>query len=105
MAWGVLIAAILAEVSGTVSLRLAMQVKRWYAVVVAAYLTAFAMLALTLALGMPLGVAYGIWAAAGVALVALLDRLVFKEPLSVLMGVGIVLIVGGVLLIESGAAH
>jgi small multidrug resistance pump len=54
---------------------------------------------------MPLGVAYGIWAAAGVALTAVIGRLLFKEPFTWLMGLGILLIVGGVLCIELGAAH
>lgn len=54
---------------------------------------------------MALGVAYGIWAAAGVALTAILSRILFKEPLTWVMGLGIILIAGGVLLIELGAAH
>jgi small multidrug resistance pump len=66
---------------------------------------AFVMLTLTLAAGMPLGVAYGIWAAAGVALTAVISKVLFKEPLTWLMGFGIVLIIGGVLLIEVGAGH
>ena len=63
------------------------------------------LLALALGAGVPLGVAYGIWAAAGVALTAVLSRFLFKEPLTLIMGVGVALIVGGVLLIEIGAAH
>jgi small multidrug resistance pump len=51
---------------------------------------------------MPLCVAYGIWAvAAGVVLTAGLNKILFKEPLTSLMGVGIVLIAGGVFLIGS----
>ena len=69
------------------------------------YLLAFTMLTLTLANGLALGVAYGIWAASGVALTAILSTLIFKERFTWLMGLGIVLIVGGVLLIELGAAH
>jgi small multidrug resistance pump len=54
---------------------------------------------------MPLGVAYGIWAAAGVALTAIAGRLLFQERLTWVMSLGIVLIIGGVLLVEVGAAH
>ncbi|MFC6258329.1 QacE family quaternary ammonium compound efflux SMR transporter, partial [Kocuria oceani] len=43
--------------------------------------------------------------AAGVALTAVAGRLLFGEPLSRLMVLGIALIMGGVLLIELGAAH
>ena len=72
---------------------------------VVGYVTAFTLLSLTLAQGVPLGVAYGIWAASGVALTAILSKFLFKEPFTWLMGLGIVFIVGGVLLIELGAAH
>lgn len=102
-AWLFLIGAIVCEVFGTLSLRLAMDAKRWYAGVVAGYGVAFTLLALTLVHGMPLGVAYGIWAAVGVALTAVLSTLFFREPLTWLMGLGIVLIAGGVLLIEVGS--
>ena len=105
MAWLFLCGAIVFEVGGTLSLRLALEDKRWYAGVVTGYSVAFGMLSLTLASGMALGIAYGIWAAVGVALTAVLSRFLFQEPLTWLMGLGIVLIIGGVLLIELGAAH
>lgn len=105
MAYLFLAGAILSEVAGTVFLRLSVADKRWYAGVVAGYLAAFLLLALTLSRGLPLSIAYGIWAAAGVALTAVLSRLLFKEPFTWLMGLGIVLIMGGVLLVELGAAH
>ena len=101
--WLFLVAAILSEVSGTLSLRMATRGKAiWYLPVGVGYLVAFTMLALALGDGVPLGVAYGIWAAAGVALTAVASRILFKESLTWLMGLGIVLIVGGVLLIEVG---
>lgn len=100
-----LIGAIISEVTGTVSLRLAIDDKRWYGGVITGYLVAFTMLTLTLANGLPLGIAYGIWAAAGVALTAIISRFLFEEPLTWLMSLGIVLIIGGVLLVELGAAH
>lgn len=105
MAYLFLLGAILFEVGGTVSLRLAVDDKRWYGAVVVGYLVAFTMLTLTLSAGIPLGVAYGIWAASGVALTAVIGKFLFKEPFTWLMGLGISLIVGGVLLIELGAAH
>lgn len=97
--------AIVTEVAGTTFLRLAVDDRRWYVGVGLGYVLAFVMLTLTLAAGMPLGVAYGIWAAAGVALTALISKVLFREPLTWLMGFGIVLIIGGVLLIEAGAGH
>lgn len=106
MAWLFLVGAILTEVTATLSLRAAVDGRRWFYVVVAVgYLSAFSLLSLSLGAGMPLGVAYGIWAAAGVALTAVASTLIFREPFSVLMAVGIALIMGGVLLVEAGAAH
>lgn len=103
MAWLFLIGAIVCEVSGTLALRMAAHGRKaWFAAVGVGYVLAFGMLALALAEGMALGVAYGIWAAAGVALTALLGRLLFAEPFTWVMGLGVVLIMGGVLLIEVG---
>ncbi|MFE3138525.1 SMR family transporter [Streptomyces scopuliridis] len=74
-------------------------------VLVAGYLAAFAFLTLALDGGLALGVAYGIWAASGVALTALASRVLFNEPFTKIMGLGIILIIAGVLFIELGAAH
>ncbi|MFW0794859.1 SMR family transporter [Gordonia sp. CPCC 205515] len=101
-----LIGAILCEVAGTLSLRLAVTSSRWwYLAVAAGYLAAFCFLLLTLRADMPLGVAYGVWAASGVALTAIASKYLFGEALNRRMISGILLIIGGVLLVELGAAH
>lgn len=109
MAWLALLVAIVAEVGGTLSLRMASTgerpKRRWPVLVVGCYLVAFSALSLSLAQGMPLGVAYGIWTALGVAITAVLSRVLFREPLTPLMVAGIALIGLGVLLVELGAAH
>ena len=51
---------------------------------------------------MGIGVAYGIWTAVGVALTAILSKVLFDEPLTALMVAGITLIIGGVVLLELG---
>lgn len=105
LTWLYLSGAILSEVFGTMSLRMGAAGRTaWYGAMLAAYVVAFALIALALGAGMPLGVGYGIWVAAGVALTALLSRLVFGEPLTRLMLIGIGLISAGVLLVEIGAA-
>lgn len=104
-AWLFLVLAMLSEVVATLSLRMATDRRAWFAVVGAGYLAAFVLLSQSLAAGMPLGVAYGTWVAAGVALVALASRVLFGEPLTRTMVAGIVLIGAGVLLIELGRAH
>lgn len=97
--------AIVFEALGTLSLRMAGEGSRlWWIAVGAGYVAAFWLLSLTLVQGVPLGVAYGIWAAAGVAIIAVVSRFLFREPLTWVMGLGIVLIAGGVLLVEVGSA-
>jgi small multidrug resistance pump len=106
--WWVLGGAIIAEVFGTLSLRASDGFRRraWYAPVILGYLVSFYLLWLTLSMGMPVGIAYGVWTACGVALVAVIARAVFAEPLTWVMVLGIALIVAGVLTIElAGAVH
>lgn len=104
MAWVFLVVAILTEVTATLALQAAVKGSRWwYLLVGAGYLAAFAMLSFSLGEGMPLGVAYGIWTAAGVALTAIFGKLIFKQPFTWVMALGVALIMGGVLLIEVGA--
>ena len=98
--------AVLAEVAGTLSLRMAALGRpRWYVAVVVGYVIAFGMLSVTLAAGIPLGIAYGIWSATGVALTALLGRVLFRDPLNGVMLGGLGLIMAGVLLVELGSSH
>ena len=102
-AWPALGGAIISEVSATLALRQALSHPGFYIVVGIGYALAFILLSLTLKAGMPLGVAYGLWGALGVALTAVLSMLVFGEPTTVLVALGIALIMAGVLLVEIGA--
>ena len=102
-AWPALGGAIISEVSATLALRQALNQPGFYVVVGSGYALAFILLSLTLRAGMPLGVAYGLWGALGVALTAVLSMLVFGEPITVLVALGIALIMVGVLLVEIGA--
>jgi len=106
--WLALAGAILIEVIATLSLRASdgFRKRAWIIPVVVGYVTSFYLLWISLSLGMPVGVAYGVWTACGVALVALIARFLFSEPLTWLMGLGIAFIVAGVLTIEmTGAVH
>lgn len=104
IAWLFLVVAILTEVTATLALQAAVKGSRWwYLLVAVGYVVAFTMLSLSLGEGMPLGVAYGIWTAAGVALTAVLGKVIFKQPFTGMMALGVALIAGGVLLIEVGA--
>ena len=107
MSWVWLLAAVASEVAATLSMRASdgFRKKIWLLPVGAGYAVAFVCLGLALAAGMPVGVAYGIWAAAGIVLVATLSRLIWKDPLTRRMLLGIAIIVAGVLRVEAGAAH
>ena len=106
MMWLLLAGAILTEVTATLFLRVSSGgMRRWYVPVAVGYVVAFTLLTLTLNQGMALGVAYGIWAAAGVALTAVASRIFFKETITAVMILGLGLIIGGVLLIELGSTH
>ena len=106
--WLALACAIIVEVFATLSLRASdgFRKKAWIVPAVAGYLVCFYLLWLTLSLGMPVGIAYGVWTACGVALVAVIARYLFSEPLTWLMVLGFGFIVAGVLTIEmAGAVH
>ena len=101
--WLLLAGSILSEVTGSLSLKGALDRPGLYVLVAAGYIASFILLALVLRQGMALGVAYGIWGASGVALTALLSLIIFGEPLTLLMGIGIVVVIAGVLCVELGA--
>lgn len=107
MAWWFLIAAIASEVVGTLSLKLSQGFTNLIPtiLVAAGYIAAFLFLSQALVRGLPLGVAYGIWAAAGVALVAAISALFLGESMTWIQVGGIVLVAGGVVALEAGGQH
>jgi small multidrug resistance pump len=100
--WIMLAGAILTEVAGSLSLKAALDQPAFYVVVAVGYGAAFVLLWLALREGMPIGVAYGIWGAFGVALTAVLSAALFGEALTPVMLVGIGLVIVGVLCVELG---
>lgn len=105
MSWLALIAAIVIEVSATMAFRASegLRKKAWAPAIIGGYLASFTLLSVALRHGIAVGVAYGIWSATGIALAAILARVIFKEPLTRVMIAGIALIAVGVLLVELGA--
>ena len=95
--------AIVTEVTGSVSLRGALDYPWLYAVVVVAFTAAFGLLSFVLRAGIGIGVAYGIWGASGVALTAVASMVIFNEPVTPVMWAGIGLIIAGVVCIELGS--
>jgi small multidrug resistance pump len=103
-----LAAAIISEVIATSFLKYASGPKSvWWAYIIVAigYVASFVLLSITLRSGVPLGIAYAIWAGAGVVVVAVISWLVFHESLTWQQIVGMVLVIGGVGLLELGGRH
>ena len=103
--WLLLAGAIVCEVAASLSLKAALDAPALYVVVVVGYVASFAFLAAVLRAGVPVGVAYGIWGALGVALTAVLASVLFHEPLTTVMLAGMALAVAGVLLVQWGASR
>src|SRR5687768_16728196 len=102
--YGLLAAAILCEVAGTLSLRASEGFSKpgYTLTFVVGYVVAFSLLAVVLQRGLPVSESYAIWAGVGVALVAALSVPIFGESISVVQMVGFALVIGGVVAIELG---
>lgn len=106
MGYVFLAGAIAAEIVATLSLRASEGFSKigLTAVVVVGYVVAFLLLSQALTRDVPLGVAYGIWAAVGVAAVAVLSIPLFGESLTLTQVGGLALIIVGVVALEAGGA-
>jgi small multidrug resistance pump len=101
MPWFYLGTAIVAEVIATSALKAAEGFTRLIPslVVLAGYATAFYFLSLTLRT-LPLGIAYAVWSAVGIALVSVIGWLRYGQSLDAPAMIGIGLIVAGVVVIN-----
>lgn len=107
MGWLFLAIAITTEIIATTTLRQSQgfTVLLPSAVTAVGYVVAFWMLSLALRT-IDLGIAYAIWAGVGTAIVAAIGIVVFQEPNTVPKAVGILMIIGGVALLNvSGGTH
>ncbi len=102
MPWLYLAIAITGEVIGTSALKASESFSRlWPSLItVAGYAVAFYFLALTLKT-IPVGVAYAIWAGAGIVIISLIGLFVFGQKLDAAAIAGIGLIVAGVVVINT----
>lgn len=96
-----LIYAILAEALGTTTLKLSEQFTKPVPAIVTvlAYATAFCLLSLSLKT-IPVGIAYAIWAAVGIVLIAIIGAIAFKQTPDLPVLIGLVLIIAGVIIIN-----
>ncbi|WP_333774827.1 DMT family transporter [Streptomyces sp. IBSBF 3136] len=98
--------AISAEVAATTAMKYSEGFSRLGPSLVTAvgYVVSFALLARTLRT-VSIGTAYAIWSGVGTATIAVLGLLLFGEGMSAAKAAGIVLIVGGVVVLNLGGAH
>ncbi|MGP3751696.1 DMT family transporter [Streptomyces sp. IBSNAI001] len=106
MGYGLLAAAIAAEVAGTTAMKYSEGFTRlWPSLItVVGYVLAFALLAQTLKT-LSIGTAYAIWAGTGTAAVAAIGILWMDESASLAKLAGIVLVIAGVVVLNLGGAH
>ncbi|MFJ8930443.1 MULTISPECIES: DMT family transporter [unclassified Streptomyces] len=106
MGYVLLAGAIAAEVGATTAMKYSEGFSRlWPSLVtVAGYIVAFALLAQTLKT-VQIGTAYAIWAGTGTAVIAAIGMLFLGEGLTLAKVGGIVLVIGGVVLLNLGGAH
>ncbi|MFC5800624.1 DMT family transporter [Streptomyces formicae] len=106
MGYGMLAAAIAAEVAGTTAMKYSEGFTRlWPSLItVAGYVLAFTLLAQTLKT-LSVGTAYAIWAGVGTAAVAAIGMLFMNESTSPVKIAGLALVVAGVVVLNLGGAH
>ena len=109
--WVLLAMAIACEVAGTVALRASDGFTKLWAslIVVVGYGASFYLLSLILKTGIPSGIVYAIWSAFGIALITLIGMALWGDEISVINGIGLVVVILGVVLVQAGhsggAAH
>ncbi|MFJ4919093.1 DMT family transporter [Streptomyces sp. NPDC088725] len=106
MGYGLLAAAIAAEVAGTTAMKYSEGFTRlWPSLLtVVGYLLAFTLLARTLKT-LSVGTAYAIWAGAGTAAIAVIGMVFLGESTGPVKLAGIALVIAGVVVLNFGGSH
>ncbi|MFI5758740.1 DMT family transporter [Streptomyces sp. NPDC051569] len=106
MGYGLLAAAIAAEVAGTTAMKYSEGFTRlWPSLLtVGGYLIAFTLLAQTLKT-LSVGTAYAIWAGVGTAAIAVIGMLFLNESTNMVKLAGIALVIAGVVVLNLGGSH
>ncbi|MFF2479905.1 DMT family transporter [Paenibacillus sp. NPDC058071] len=103
-AYLILAAAIVAEVFGSSMMKLSNGFKRLFPTIGMIVGLSIAFLSLSFALrSIPLGTAYAIWSGVGTALTALIGIFVYKEKVSAIKVLGLIMIIAGVAVMKLAA--
>jgi len=105
-AWALLLTAIAVEVGATAVLPRAHGFRdpAWTVVVLGGYALSIWLLALVIR-HIPVSVTYAAWSGLGTAGIALVGVLLLDEPWDVVKGVALLMIIGGVLILNLQGAH
>jgi len=99
--WLYLLIAILTEVVGTTMMKVSQGLTKLYPAILMFVMYAISFVFMALALKkIEVSTAYAIWSGLGTALIAVIGILVFRESFSLPKLAGIVLIIGGVVLLN-----
>jgi|SRR6266704_4044164 len=96
MAWIMLLGAIAAEVIGTSALKQSAGFAKLVPTIVVgvSYLLSFTLLSLAVR-HLQVSIAYAIWSGVGTAAITLIGLYAFREPLTIVKGIGVLLIIAG----------
>ncbi len=105
-AWLYLFCAISLEVAGTVSLKFSDGFRDWRFTTLSLSLYAISFWVLSITLRqMPVSTAYAVWAGLGTAAIAIIGVLFFKEPVTLLKAVFLLMIISGVVGLNALGKH
>ncbi len=97
MYWVILGLGIVFEVLGTVCMKLAEGFTRLVPSILVFVFYLLALVALVFVLKrLPVSIAYAIWASAGTALIAVIGIVWFREPVTIIKAISILLIIAGI---------
>ena len=103
LSWIILSGAILLEVAGTSCMKLSQGFSRLIPSILIFVFYGLSFVGLTFALKkIDVGIAYAVWAGIGTALIAAIGMVYFKEPLTLIKLVSILLIIAGVVGLNLG---
>jgi len=105
-AWGVLLAAIAIEVASTAALPRthAFREPGWTALVLGGYAVSIWLLSLVIR-HIPVSVTYAVWAGLGTAGIAVVGVLLLGEPWDAVKAMALLMIIGGVVVLNLHGAH
>jgi small multidrug resistance pump len=106
MSWALMIIAILFEVSGTTMMKLSQGFTHRLPTILMFVFYGIGFIPLSLAMRrLPVSVVYAVWSGLGMAIITIVGLLLFKEPLTPIKVISIILIIIGVVGLNLSGVH